>query len=306
MILAVRKAWTAGLLTALATMATWAVPAHAQEGKGETSIEVGVVRIGWTAWSSAEAVLNIARKVLEDRMGYDVEPVMTNIGVQYQGLARGNIDAMLMAWLPTTHKPYWDKVAGEVVNLGPVYLGARLGWAVPAYVPESELGSVEDLKKIEVRERLHRQIQGIDPGSGLMQVSEKALDTYGLEDYHLISASGAGMTAALERAARREQWIVVTAWSPHWMFARWDLRYLKDPRGVLGGKERVHVLVRQDFYQDYPNEVTGFLTRLYLPLPDLEAVMLEATETSYEQAAAEYVEAHPRRVHYWVTGEIKE
>ena len=303
---AVPKGWTALLLGAWAAMATWSPLAPAGEADDEAPIQIGAVRIGWTAWSSAEAVLNIARKVLEDRMGYEVEPVMTNIGVQYQGLSRGNIDAMLMAWLPTTHKPYWDKFATEVVNLGPVYLGARLGWAVPAYVPESELGSVEDLKRIEVRERLHRQIQGIDPGSGLMQVSEKALEAYGLEDYHLISASGAGMTAALERAARREQWIVVTAWSPHWMFARWDLRYLKDPQGVLGGKERVHVLVRRDFYQDYPDEVTGFLARLYLPLADLEAVMLEATETSYEQAAAEYVEAHPRRVHYWVTGEIKE
>ncbi len=41
------------------------------------------IRIGWTPWSSAEAVINIARLVLEDRMGYEVEPVMTNIGVQY-------------------------------------------------------------------------------------------------------------------------------------------------------------------------------------------------------------------------------
>ncbi|HKJ71015.1 MAG TPA: glycine betaine ABC transporter substrate-binding protein [Gammaproteobacteria bacterium] len=302
MAITVTRAWAAAVLTAGLAMFAWASPAPAQEGKGET----GTIRIGWTAWSSAEAVLNIAQRVLEDRMGYDVQPVMTNIGVQYQGLARGNIDAMLMAWLPTTHKPYWDKFAGKVVNLGPVYLDARLGWAVPSYVPADKVASIEDLKRTEVRERLHRQIQGIDPGSGLMQVSEKALEAYGLEDYSLISASGAGMTAALERAARREQWIVVTAWSPHWMFARWDLRYLKDPKGVLGGKERVHVLVRKGFYRDYPTEVTGFLSRFYLPLADLEAVMLEATKTSYEEAAAEYVASHPRRVNYWVTGAINE
>lgn len=281
-------------------------PAVAADTDTASPGETEPIRIGWTAWSSAEAVLNVAQKVLEDRMGYTVEPVMTNIGVQYQGLSRGNIDAMLMAWLPTTHKPYWDKFATEVVNLGPVYLGARLGWAVPAYVPESELASLEDLKKTAVRERLHRQIQGIDPGSGLMQASEKALEAYGLDDYTLISASGAGMTAALERAARGERWIVVTAWSPHWMFARWDLRYLDDPKGVLGGKERVHVLVRKGFYQDYPNEVAGFLARFHLPLADLEGLMLEASETSYEEAAANYVASHPRRVDYWVTGEINE
>ncbi len=221
-------------------------------------------------------------------------------------MASGDIDAMLMAWLPTTHRPYRERVAGEVVDLGPVYLGARLGWAVPPYIPEDKLSSIEDLKNLEIRERLHRQIQGIDPGSGLMQVSEEALEAYGLEDYTLISASGAGMTAALERAFRRERWIVVTAWSPHWIFARWNMRYLEDPKGILGGKERVHVLVRQDFYQDYPNEVTGFLGRLHLPLTDLEKVILEATDTSYEEAAAGYVEGHPGRVHYWVTGKMAE
>ncbi len=139
-----------------------------------------------------------------------------------------------------------------------------------------------------------------------MRVSEQALDAYDLDEYTLISASGAGMTAALARAARRDEWIVVTAWSPHWIFARWDMRYLEDPRGVLGGKERVHVLVREGFYQDYPGEVTEFLARLYLPLGDVESVMLEATASTYENAAAAYIEGHPRRVHYWVTGEIAE
>ena len=53
------------------------------------------------------------------------------------------------------------------------------------------------------------------------------------------------MTAALRRAARRDEWIVVTGWSPHWMFAKWKLRYLEDPKGVLGGLERVHALEAQ-------------------------------------------------------------
>ncbi|WP_134084660.1 glycine betaine ABC transporter substrate-binding protein [Thiohalophilus thiocyanatoxydans] len=260
------------------------------------------IRIGWTAWSSTEAVMNIAREVLEGKMGYTVEPVMADIGIQYQGVARGDIDVMLMAWLPVTHKPYWDRFAGELVDLGPIYLGARLGWAVPGYIPKTELRSIEDLAKPEVVRKLRGEIQGIDPGSGLMQASEAALEAYGLDDYKLISASGAGMTAALQRAARSEQWIVVTAWNPHWMFARWELRYLEDPRGVLGGKERVHALVRPGFYQDYPDEVTGFLTRFHLPLEDVETVMLEASDSSYEEAAEKYVRTHPRQVRYWVSG----
>src|SRR5207245_9585054 len=86
-------AWAA---TALAALAAVAAPAA----------EPGVIRIGWTAWSDAEAVTNIAKEVLEKRLGYKVDLGMTDIGLQYAGVARGNLDVMLMAWLPTTHKAY--------------------------------------------------------------------------------------------------------------------------------------------------------------------------------------------------------
>lgn len=260
------------------------------------------IRIGWTAWADAEVVTNLARRVLEDRFGLDVELVMADIGIQYQGVANGDLDLMLMAWLPLTHRDYWRRFADKVVNLGVLYTRARLGWAVPAYVPESELGSIADLDDPAVRRRLGGRIQGIDPGSGLMQASELAISEYGLEDYELLTASGAAMTAALARAIERNEWIVVTAWNPHWMFARWKLRYLDDPKRALGGRERVHVLVRKGFYQDFPPEISEFLARMFLPIDELEAAMLTATEQSVDVAVDEYLQQHADRVDYWVTG----
>ena len=262
------------------------------------------LRIGWTAWSDAEAVTRLAARVLESRLHQPVQLALLDIGIQYQGLANGDIDAMLMAWLPLTHKPYMDKVCNQVVNLGPLYTGARLGWVVPDYVPQDQLNSIVDLKKAEVARKLQHQIHGIDPGAGLMQASEKTLQAYDLQRYRLISSSGAAMTAALSRAIKRKKWIVVTGWSPHWMFSRWKLRYLEDPKKSLGGRERVHALVRKGFYQDFPVEVTQFLTRMYLPLEELEALMERANDTSYEQAVKEYITNHPRRINYWVTGKL--
>jgi glycine betaine/proline transport system substrate-binding protein len=260
------------------------------------------LRIGWTAWSDAEAVTRLAARLLESRLDQPVEMVLLDIGIQYQGLAKGDIDAMLMAWLPLTHKPYMDKVGDQVVNLGPLYTRARLGWVVPDYIPEDQLNSIEDLRDRKVMRKLGNQIHGIDPGAGLMQASEKAIEDYGLDRYRLISSSGAGMTAALTRAIKRQNWIVVTGWSPHWMFARWKLRYLEDPQGSLGGRERIHALVRKGFYQDFPVQVTEFLSRMFIPMQELEQLMAEATESTYENAVNRYIEQHPDRVNYWVTG----
>jgi glycine betaine/proline transport system substrate-binding protein len=264
------------------------------------------MRIGWTAWSDAEAVTKLAARILETRLNQPVKLVLLDIGIQYQGLANGDIDAMLMAWLPLTHKPYMDKVCDKVVNLGPLYTRARLGWVVPDYIPKDQLNSIEDLKDRNVARKLNNQINGIDPGSGLMQASEKAIKAYGLDRYRLISSSGAGMTAALSRAIKRKKWIVVTGWSPHWMFARWKLRYLEDPKKALGGRERIHALVRKNFYQDFPVEVTEFLSRMFIPLGDLESIMAEANDSSYEKAVTDYIKQHPATVNYWVTGKIPE
>jgi glycine betaine/proline transport system substrate-binding protein len=262
------------------------------------------LRIGWTAWSDAEAVSRLAARILESRLEQPVEMVLLDIGIQYQGLANRDIDAMLMAWLPLTHKPYMDKVCDQVVDLGPLYTRARLGWVVPDYIPEDQLNSIDGLRDRKVMRKLGNQIFGIDPGAGLMQASENAIKDYGLDRYHLISSSGAGMTAALSRAIKRQDWIVVTGWSPHWMFSRWKLRYLEDPQGALGDRERIHALVREGFYQEFPVEITEFLTRMYLPIEELEALMDRANETSYDEAVNEYISRHPQRVDYWVTGKL--
>ncbi|MFP3873365.1 MAG: glycine betaine ABC transporter substrate-binding protein [Thiohalophilus sp.] len=264
------------------------------------------LRIGWTAWADAEVVTTLVETLLEEHLDYEVERVMTDIGIQYQAVADGDLDIMLMGWLPQTHRHYWQKVRHRVTNLGPIYTG-RLGWVVPAYVPEAQLAAISDLRQPEVAKRLDGRIQGIDPGSGLMQSSEAAVKAYQLDDqYKLVAASGAAMTAVLDRAYRNKEWVVVTAWQPHWIFARYDLRFLQDSRQLLGGRERIHAIARQGFQQDHPPEITGFFTRLYLNDDEMAELLLETQDSDVETAVQDYIREHPRRIRYWLSGEIEE
>ena len=257
------------------------------------------VKIGWTAWSDAEFVTKLFKTLVEERTDYSVDLQMSAIGVQYQGIANGDLDAMLMAWLPDTHKDYHAKVKDDVENLGTLYDGAQLGWVVPSYVPKDKLASISDLKKPGVADKLSGKIQGIDPGAGLMQLSNKTMKAYDLGDsYRLVSASGAAMTAALSRAYDDKEWIVVTGWTPHWMFGKWDLRFLKDPKGSLGAAQHVDALGRSGFSKDFP-QLAEMLGNMHIPLDDLQAAMYAARKTSYDEAIADFRDTHTDLIESW-------
>lgn len=257
------------------------------------------VKIGWAAWSDAEFVTKLAAKLIKDELGQEVELVQTDVAPLYQGVGRGDLDAMMMAWLPETHADYFARVKDKVTTLGTVYDGAKLGWVVPDYVPEDAIASIEDLKKDDVKEKLKGRIEGIDPGAGLTRLSEQAVKDYGLNDYKLQISSEAGMLTTVDRAIRKKEWFVATSWSPHWMFGKYALRYIDDPKGSLGKAEHVDVIARKDFATDNP-EVAAFLSRMKLPIGDLEAAMFEAQETSYEKAVDAYIAAHPDQIKAWL------
>lgn len=257
------------------------------------------VKIGWAAWSDAEFVTKLAAKLIKDKMGREVDLVQTDVAPLYQGVSRGDLDLMMMAWLPQTHADYYAKVKDKVDTLGSVYEGAKLGWVVPSYIPESEIASIEDLKKPEVQKKLKNTVQGIDPGAGLTRLSQEALKTYGLDDYKLQISSEAGMLTTVNRAYRSENWFVATSWSPHWMFGKYDLRYIADPKKALGEAEHVDILARKGFKEENA-EVAGFLSRMKLPIADLEKAMFKAQETSYDEAVAAYITDHPDQIKAWV------
>lgn len=83
------------------------------------------------------------------------------------------------------------------------------------------------------------------------------------------------------------------------MFGKYELRYIADPKASLGKAEHVDILARKDFAKDNP-KVAGFLSRMKLPIGDLEAAMFNAQETSYEKAVDKYIADHPDQIKSWL------
>lgn len=275
------------LLTALAVLLISAPSAFAAKK----------VTLAYVEWDCAVASTNVARAVLQEKLGYDVEILPVAAAAMWQAVATGDVDGMVTAWLPETHKNYADRLKGKFENLGPIVGGAKLGWAVPKYV---DIDSIADLNKHA--DKFDGRVYGIDPGAGLMQLSEKALEEYKLNKFELMEGSGATMTAALADAIKNKQWVVVTAWSPHWMFGRWELKYLDDPKGILGGEEHIDTIVRKGLKKDMP-EVHAFMDRFQWASPDqLQMVMAWNQEPGADpyKNAVRFINENPKLVNGWL------
>lgn len=263
--------------------------AGAQTGQTKPTLNIGYV----DGWSDSVATTHVAAEVIKQKLGYDVKLMPVATGIMWQGVATGKLDAMLSAWLPVTHGEYWTKNKDKVVDYGPNFKDAKIGLIVPEYV---KAASIADLK---ADTGFKQKIVGIDAGSGVMLKTDEAIKDYGL-GYKLQASSGAAMTSELGRAVAKNEPIVVTGWVPHWMFAKWKLRFLDDPKGVYGAAETVNSVGSKGLDKKAP-EVAAFLKKFSWHSKDeIGEVMLAIQEGAKpEVAAREWVAKHPERVAEW-------
>jgi glycine betaine/proline transport system substrate-binding protein len=98
-------------------------------------------------------------------------------------------------------------------------------------------------------------IISIEPGSAVQpQIHDKVIPGYDL-DMKLVESSTPAMLSELEMAYEMRQPIVFFGWSPHWMNARYDFRYLEDPKDLQGkfnDPAKISSIVNEDLPDDDP------------------------------------------------------
>lgn len=164
-------------------------------------------------------------------------------------------------------------------------------------------GADEDTSSQSVGEQVDYEIVGIDPGAGLMTITiDEVLPQYGLENWDVVEGSGAAMAAALKKAYDKEEPIIVTGWSPHWMFASFDLKYLEDPKGVFGGAEDVNTIARLGLAEDHP-DAYKLLDQFNWTPADLEKVMMQIQDgVKADEAADQWIADNEDLVSTWKEG----
>jgi len=270
-----------------------AITASAYTGCSKKSSK-GTVKLVYVEWDCAIASTHVVKAVIEERLGYKVEVVPVAAAAMWQSISSGEADAMTTAWLPVTHADYMAKVKDKVVDLGPNYKGAKIGLVVPSYV---DIDTLAEFKTNTAK--FKKQIIGIDPGAGLMKLTEKFIKKNKV-DAKLIEGSGATMAAALKEAVDRKEWIAVTGWAPHWKFGRWDLKFLEDPKNEFGAAETINTVVRKGLKEDKP-DVYNFLDKFNWEDKDISKVMVANQEkrSDFNKTAQQWVRENKAKVDSW-------
>jgi glycine betaine/proline transport system substrate-binding protein len=270
--------------------ATLALGMSASMAADKPELKFGFVN----GWDDSVATTNVAAQIIQEKLGYPVTLQPVEAAIMWQGVSRGDLDATLSAWLPATHGEYYERLKDKVELLGTNYDGAKIGLVVPEYF---EAKSIEDLDKY--KSELDNKITGIDAGAGVMRRAEDAVKQYNL-GLRLMPSSGPAMTVALTRAINAEKPIVVTGWIPHWMFAKWNLRFLEDPKKIFGDAEHVDTVANPGLAKKAP-EVAAFLKKFQWKSEEIGSVMLAITEGAQpEQAAKDWIAKNPERVQEWL------
>lgn len=250
------------------------------------------VTISHTQWDTEVASTTVIAKVLEEA-GYHVKMVPLDNAVMWQSVANGDSDFSVSPWLPVTQASLYDKHKDQLDDLGPNMEGTKLGLVVPAYMDVTSIADLSNQAAIT--------ITGIEPGAGIMEAAENDLQDYGnLSGWELTKASTGAMTTALEKAIANQDEIIATGWSPHWMFSKYDLKYLDDPEGSFGSTENIHTIARKGLQEDMP-QLYQIVDNFHWTSEDMESILLDMNKgMSPDDTAQKWIDANRETVDQWL------
>ena len=258
-----------------------------------------VVKITYPDWPEGVALTHLAAVVLEEKMGHTVELTLAEPETIYDTVAAGEQDVYLDAWLPFTHASYWKEHSFSLERLGTIIERTRIGLTVPAYVDVTNINQLNDNRAL-----FDGQIIGIELDSGTTKMTNAVIEEYGLK-FTQINSGTEAMTTALEKAIAAKQPIVVTGWTPHWMFARYDLKMLVDTKNVYQ-PDGIRKFARPGFAEDLP-DANRFLKRFALTEDQLNALLLEVHDgqSTVKEVTRKWILDHPKIIEAWIAPEKK-
>jgi len=196
------------------------------------------IKLAVNPWTGSAVNANVAKVVLESKLGTPTELVDLDENAAWVGLDAGSLDANLEIW-PSGHaadyKTYIDEKK-SVVDLGLLGPSAKIGWYVPTFVIDQhpELRTWEGFKDPALA-KLFATAESGDLGQFLMgdpsyvTYDEQIIKNLDLPLKYVVAGSEAALITAIQQAETDQKPLLLQFWQPHWLQSKVKLTEVKLP-----------------------------------------------------------------------------
>jgi len=235
-----RKLWAvvAALMLALA-LAACGESKDDDDGGGESASaggkDCGKVVLNEQAWAGSTANTYIAKNVLEEQLGCEVEITKITEIPAFQAMADGKTDAVLEDWQHVDqYEQYIDK-AGTVVQGGPLGVEGHIGWFIPKFVMDEhpEFKTWEGLKGKE--DVFNNEFLGGDPS--YVQKDKELIKALGLDLKHVTAGAEPAQVARWSQAYKQQKPVLFYWYTPQYLNQEYDLAEVKLPPRTDANKD---------------------------------------------------------------------
>ncbi|MEA2418170.1 MAG: glycine betaine/proline transport system substrate-binding protein, partial [Thermoleophilaceae bacterium] len=211
-------------------------------GTAASGKDCGKVVLNEQAWAGSTANTYIAKAVLEDKLGCQVEVTKLAEIPVFQAMADGKVDAVLEDWQHTDeYAKYIDK-AGTVVQGGPLGVEGHIGWFIPKYLMDEhpEFATWEGLKG---KEDLFKTAESGDQGMFLggdpsyVQKDKELIDALGINFKHVTAGAEPAQVARWSQLYKQKKAVIFYWYTPQYLNQEYDLAEVKLPPRTDANKD---------------------------------------------------------------------
>ncbi len=244
------------------------------------------IKIAHREYDDSIIQFEVFKELVRRKLGYSAEGIQVPASELFKAVAEGNVDGTFAPWLPISGEGFLKKFGKDLENIGPNMHGCRYGLIVPRYV---NIDSIEAMK--HYGSEFGNRIYSIERKTFIGAMAADVVKKYGLDGFTIDFGNEDSMLAALDKCYKNKQWIAITGWQPHWKFGAYDLKFLEDPREVMGKEEYTGTLVRKGLAAEDP-ELYSLFRGYKLEVELLNAALSKVRNgMSHEKAAVELLDS---------------
>ncbi len=205
------------------------------------------VKLATTSSDEHKFQLEVFRKVVEKKLNIPVEDIVVPSLELFKSINDLVVDATLAPWMPYSCKSYWEEYNENIEEIGPNTYGCRLGLVTPKYV---DINEVEDI--LQHGDKIDYKIYSLRRTSYIGSLMSEIKEKYNLDNIEIIYMDTDELLNKFDEMYKRNEWIIITGWQPHYTFGEYELKFLNEPKHVFGKVEHLTTYVNKDLKRKNP------------------------------------------------------